>query len=410
MNNELAIAQPQSGIVDMITFSEERKNTIKNQICKGATDAEAEMFLAICQRRGLDPFAKQIHFVKYGSNSPAAFVVAIDALRLIANRTGCYAPGPKSQYEYDDTGKLISATSFVRKWVRDEWMELDEEAYYDEFVQLTQSGQPRDKWKTMPHVMLAKCAEARALRRAFPEDLCGLYSQEEMGQAENDPPEDRVQELPTKRTKVGNKPIIPVQEEPIEEAEVVETPLVFQSGKYDGKAVSDPGIPLKFLKSCISFWDKGNFIESNFRAEVEREIKAREAAEAEAAKTPLSKAVAEKAKPVSDPVGEALFEQPEPSVAPTTKASLNGLWATYTQAGFDSTEAFREERLRITNEWLADHDYPHPVASWNEIDKAHRAQMAFEIREGNLSFAAAMTLPEDDEAVEVEIVEDGTGS
>jgi hypothetical protein len=73
-------------------------------------------------------------------------------------------------------------------------------AVYSEFVQLTKEGTPNSMWRKMPANQLAKCAESLALRRAFPEQLSGLYTSEEMGQADNAHP------LPTAPPKVAEIP------------------------------------------------------------------------------------------------------------------------------------------------------------------------------------------------------------
>lgn len=159
-----------------VTYSPEHISLIKNQICKGATDLEMQLFLHVCYKKGLDPLTKQIYSVKYGQER--SIIVGIDGFRLVAERTGCYAPGKESTYVYDAQGRLQSATSYVKKMTRDgTWHEVSESAYWAEY------GSDKQFWKKMPHVMLAKCAEAKALRRAFPNELSGLYTQEEMEQA-----------------------------------------------------------------------------------------------------------------------------------------------------------------------------------------------------------------------------------
>ncbi len=58
-------------------------------------------------------------------------------------------------------------------------------ALFKSYVQTNSHGEAISRWKTDPAGMLAKCAEALGLRRAFPHELSGLYTTEEMGQADN---------------------------------------------------------------------------------------------------------------------------------------------------------------------------------------------------------------------------------
>lgn len=165
---------------------------LKRTIAKGATDDELQLFLHIANRTGLDPFARQLHAVKRYDRTLNREVMSvqtgIDGYRLIAERTGRYAPGDEPTF-VEDKGTLVKATAYVKKLTADgTWHVVAASAYYAEYAQTTRDGKPTRFWSQMPHVMLAKVAEALALRRAFPMELAGIYTTDEMAHAENPEP------------------------------------------------------------------------------------------------------------------------------------------------------------------------------------------------------------------------------
>ena len=171
-------------------ISREQIELIKRTVAKGVTDDEFQLFLHAAKRMGLDPLAKQIHAVKRYSGADGREVMSIqtgiDGYRLIADRTGNYAPGKANSYEYDENGKVISATAYAMKFVRGAWMETSATAHMSEYAQTKKDGSFTSMWASKPHIMLGKCAEALALRRAFPAELSGVYTDDEMAQADNE--------------------------------------------------------------------------------------------------------------------------------------------------------------------------------------------------------------------------------
>lgn len=164
--------------------------TVKQTVCKDITNNEFKLFIHTCKRLGLDPMARQIYPVKrYDSHTKKEVMTiqtGIDGYRLIADRTGKYAPGKAPKFFYDDQSKLVAATAYVKKQTQDgTWHEVEATALYSEYVATTKGGYPTHFWKTKAHIMLSKCAEALALRKAFPSELSGIYTKEEMDQAEN---------------------------------------------------------------------------------------------------------------------------------------------------------------------------------------------------------------------------------
>jgi len=169
-------------------FSVTQINILKNTLCKDASEDDLMIFLMICKKTGLDPFAKQIHAVIRGGKM--VIQTAIDGLRLIAERTKKYMPGPEPIISYKENGEIASATAFVKKLGPDgQWHIAAATAHFDEYAQrFYDRASNRWKlgqfWEKMPRLMISKCAEALALRRAFPAEMSGLYSDEEMTQAD----------------------------------------------------------------------------------------------------------------------------------------------------------------------------------------------------------------------------------
>jgi phage recombination protein Bet len=160
-------ADPLDGKIDLI----------KKTVAQGASDLELELFLHQCRRTGLDPLARQIYWVKRGSGG--TIQTGIDGYRLIAARTGDYAGNDDAAFEHDAAGMPVKATVTVWRFVH------GQRCAFTATARMTEYRQDKSQtWQQMPHVMLAKCAEALALRKAFPAELSGLYTDAEMDQAD----------------------------------------------------------------------------------------------------------------------------------------------------------------------------------------------------------------------------------
>lgn len=174
-----------------VYLDEDKIDLIKRTVCKGATNDELDLFIMACKKTGLDPFMRQIFAVKRWDSSVKREVMTmqtgIDGYRLIADRTGRYAPGRDTEFGYDENNKLLWAKAFVKKMTPDgTWHEISAIAFWDEYAQKKKDGTPTQFWATKGHIMLAKCAEALALRKTFPAELSGIYTKEEMDQ-QNEP-------------------------------------------------------------------------------------------------------------------------------------------------------------------------------------------------------------------------------
>lgn len=159
-------------------------------------------FLHTCQRTGLDPLARQIYCIGRFSRGQVEWSIqtAIDGFRVIAERSGKYAGQDAAEW-LTEKGEWVPA--FIKSVhgdrplaarvavYRSDWHH-DKPAVgiatWDEYAQTKRDGSRTEMWRQRGPGQLAKCAEALALRKAFPNDLSGLYADDEMTNAVVDVP------------------------------------------------------------------------------------------------------------------------------------------------------------------------------------------------------------------------------
>lgn len=164
---------------------------IKNTVAKGASDDELRLFIQVCKGANLNPFLKQVHLVprwdsKLGKEI-RSIQVGIDGFRAVAESSGSYAGNEDPIYDGEkeitygkESKKLtvpLTAKVTVYKLMSGERMPFSATARWEEYYPGEKMG---FQWHIRPYLMLGKCAEALALRKAFPKLLSGMYAAEEM--------------------------------------------------------------------------------------------------------------------------------------------------------------------------------------------------------------------------------------
>jgi phage recombination protein Bet len=166
-------------------WTPEQTQLISTTIAPGCSGDELRLFAYACQRTGLDPFSKQIYAIKRGGKMQIQ--AGIDGLRSIAERTGqldgsetlwCGDDGQWTDVWLGSKPPAAAKTTIWRKGSSHPFTGVARFADYN-------AGQ--GLWSKMGATMIAKCSEALALRKAFPADLSGVYSTDEMEQAEVQP-------------------------------------------------------------------------------------------------------------------------------------------------------------------------------------------------------------------------------
>lgn len=193
------------------TYDAKSLALIQRTVAADCNDDEFSLFIHMARSLNLDPLRRQIYALVFSKNDPKkrrmSIITAIDGFRAIADRTGNYRPDEEEPtYEIDPSEKsdtnplgLIKATVRVYKHSHGAWHKVTASAYWAEYAPIkeewaedeTGRRRPTGKqvldtsgnWGRMPRLMLAKVAEALALRKAWPDDFANVYATEELDRA-----------------------------------------------------------------------------------------------------------------------------------------------------------------------------------------------------------------------------------
>lgn len=254
----------------------EKLRLMRDTIARTLTLPELGMFGEVCKRLGLDPFAKQIHPVKRWDGKlqrdVMAIQVGIDGFRVVAQRSKeyagqigplwCGADGVWKDVWLDANPPAAAKVGVLRHGFTQPLFGV---ALWREYVQTDRKGNVSRMWRDMSSVMIAKCAEAIALRRAFPQELSGVYTNEEMMQAERI--DERREEVENARADAAAKVLPkkakaptttdapkaddkPAEEKPAANEPSITEKLLSLKGKVDGFK------ELEALDAAVAKWEK----------------------------------------------------------------------------------------------------------------------------------------------------------
>lgn len=184
-------------------FSVDKLNltTIKDYLKGGsqASDDELILLINLCKQNNMNPFMKEVYFIKYGS-APAQIVVSRDFYRkrafqnpnFVGIEVGVIVLNKDGVLEHNEGTFKTREKELVGAWARVHLKNTEIPVYvavsYDEYVQM-KNGQPNSMWANKPCTMLGKVAESQALRMAFPAEFSGTYGEEEYPEPEKEPRE-----------------------------------------------------------------------------------------------------------------------------------------------------------------------------------------------------------------------------
>jgi len=144
------------------------------------TTAQFDNFLNFCVANKLNPFKKQAYLVGYDSKNGAVFaeITGINGYRSIAHRTGSYTGRTQTEWGKTQSNDIFAVVT-VYRLIKNENRAFTATAFHSESVQTDYNGKANSIWSKRPKGQLDKCAEAAALRMAFPEELGETYIEDE---------------------------------------------------------------------------------------------------------------------------------------------------------------------------------------------------------------------------------------
>lgn len=256
--SELAIDHDQSSWTDRQVAALAQLGMVNKQ-GQLPPPADLAVYFHQCQRTGLDPFAKQIYMIERFQNGRVQWTIqtGIDGFRLVARRAVDRA---HETLGYEDTLWCGPDGHWVDVWIPDtppvaakvvvlrNGQRYPAVAKFSEYAGTKKEGGLTNMWATKGALMLAKCAEALALRKAFPQDLSGLYTSDEMAQADN--PRTATQTPQSRPQSIRD---VVAQEQKAVDAEALRTPEQAKRMKelLDELQLTDPVEALAFIAGIV---------------------------------------------------------------------------------------------------------------------------------------------------------------
>lgn len=273
-------------------FSDKEIEIIKATIMPNCTDHELLMFMKICGRTKLDPFARQIYAIKnevwnkklQQTEAKYMFVVSIDGMRLIADRSGKYEGQTDTQWCGADglwtdvwLKSIPPSAARVGVYKHGHRQPTFAVATWNSYAKISKDGRAIGTWAKMPDLMLAKCSEALALRKVFPHELSGVYSEDELDQAIKEVTpiqnESNVLSPPVKLKDVRSLPVEPIKpsldSSSSHRRELNDNPThqtiaggdnftsgnyVVPGGAYEGRCIKD--LSPEIIQSMVSYFNE----------------------------------------------------------------------------------------------------------------------------------------------------------
>ena len=161
--------EPEKSVVkyQMSAGREVTREDIKNYLCPNATEKELFIAVEVCRSLNLNPFSREVHFVKISSTDKMATIVGYEVYLKRADRTG----------------KLAGWSAGVDEKRGVSWVKIHRKDWTEPFVwevSLSEFDKKHATWKSMPTFMGKKVAIAQGFRLAFPDELGGMpYTEEE---------------------------------------------------------------------------------------------------------------------------------------------------------------------------------------------------------------------------------------
>lgn len=235
-------------------FTREALEVARNTICKDLTDAEFAYASAICRATGLNPLKKEIWFWKDHQGRLIA-MTGVNGYFEVANRHPQYDGMEEDVVCDEKTGKPIYA--WCRVYRKDRKFPQEAKAYFAEYADTR-----KPLWNAKPRIMLQKVAESLALRKAFPQELNGTYTEEEMPSEHSLKTGEKLREVGDTIVVPGGSAEVVAKTEP-KEKESKKAEIDWSSFKfvYDVRASRDKfkDIAARFKENGGKFRRKKNF-------------------------------------------------------------------------------------------------------------------------------------------------------